>query len=129
MAAALWPYNAVGHTPANSVRVRCDGSLLATDSTLGRDFRAGGNNYCDSRTDAGGGRGGAVAACVGPTARCEGEIVRLDAKPAAAEAAAPAAWTVTVVDSAALATAADNEADDDEGGESSEEEEDARVEL
>ena len=37
---------AVGHTPGGSVRVHCNGILLAIDSTLGRWIRASGNDYC-----------------------------------------------------------------------------------
>jgi len=41
----------VGHTPADSVRVSCDGAFLALDSALGRWFRNSGNDYCPGDRD------------------------------------------------------------------------------
>lgn len=71
---------AVGHTPADSVRIRCGGRLLALDSTLSRNFRAHGNYYCDGGMEAEEPR-----ICPPRREACEGQIVRLErANPAAA---------------------------------------------
>ena len=76
---------AVGHTPGLEVRVRCGGRLLALDSSLGRDFRAYGNMYCDStrvaepRVRRGDPAGGCAPRARGGTrAVCEGQIVRFE---------------------------------------------------
>lgn len=81
---------AVGHTPADAVRVRCGGSLLALDSALGRWFRAAGNHYCGDGGEEGGGEG-----CPRRAERCEGQVVRL----ARAEGGSGEAgrWSVAVV--------------------------------
>ena len=36
----------VGHTPGMEARELCDGTLIASDSSLSRHFRAYGNSYC-----------------------------------------------------------------------------------
>lgn len=64
---------AVGHTPADSVRVRCGGRLLALDSTLSRSFRAHGNFYCDAQMERDEPR-----ICPPRNEACEGQIVRLE---------------------------------------------------
>lgn len=64
---------AVGHTPADSVRVRCGGRLLAVDSTLSRSFRAHGNFYCSEAMTA-----ADPTVCPPINQACEGQIVRLE---------------------------------------------------
>ncbi|KAG8464229.1 hypothetical protein KFE25_003292 [Diacronema lutheri] len=84
---------AVGHTPANDVRVSCGGALLALDSALGRWFRGSGNNYCDGETEARSRRGGLI--CPRKAAGCHGQIVRLGREAKGASGA----WRVHVVPS------------------------------
>ena len=64
---------AVGHTPANDVRVQCGGAFVALDSALGRSFRASGNYYCDPSF-----RALHSPSCPQRTAACEGQVVRLE---------------------------------------------------
>jgi hypothetical protein len=64
---------AVGHTPANDVRVQCGGAFVALDSALGRSFRASGNYYCDPSA-----RAPPSPSCPQRTAACEGQVVRLE---------------------------------------------------
>ena len=71
----------VGHTPADQVRIKCGGQLVAADASLSRYFRAHGNLYCPAERARG--RDGwfgwmfsrrrACAAAV--DTRCRGEIV------------------------------------------------------
>ena len=113
---------AVGHTPANTVRLRCGGALVALDSALGRDFRATGNLYCDSRAEASGVH---VPQCVRSAAvKCEGQIVRLDLElgelsHSEHRGSETPAWKVHVVESEEKAGVAAEE----------EEEEEAKLEL
>ena len=77
---------AVGHTPEDSVRIRCGGRLLALDSTLSRSFRAHGNYYCDERMEEDEPR-----ICPPRKEVCEGQIVRLE------RSGPEAAWLLHVV--------------------------------
>lgn len=77
----------LGHTPDNSVRVLCDGGLLAIDSALGRWFRASGNNYCAGDADASSPDG--AFACHAKPEACEGQTVRLERD--------GDAWSATIV--------------------------------
>ena len=79
---------AVGHTPEDSVRIRCGGRLLALDSCLSRSFRASGNYYCDAVTERRDAR-----ICPPRKEQCEGQIVRLER----ADAQSP--WVLHVVES------------------------------
>lgn len=65
----------VGHTPKNTVRVSCDGKLVAVDSALGRWFRASGNLYCDGWRHRKTADGRPI--CEPIVTACEGEIARL----------------------------------------------------
>ena len=79
---------AVGHTPENTVRVRCGGRLLALDSTLSRSFRAHGNYYCNAEMEQ-----SFSHFCPKRNERCEGQIVRLE------RAGAEGSWLLHVVES------------------------------
>jgi len=63
----------VGHTPSSTVRIRCNGTFLALDSTLGRWIRASGNEYC--RGDSTYTYGNFV--CPKINDDCQGQIVRI----------------------------------------------------
>ena len=86
---------AVGHTPEESVRVRCGGRLLALDSTLSRSFRAHGNYYCDAHMEREEPR-----ICPPRNEACEGQIVRLERAPrdVQVEGAGGAPWLLHVVE-------------------------------
>ena len=86
---------AVGHTPEDSVRVRCGGRLLALDSTLSRSFRAHGNYYCDAHMEREEPR-----ICPPRNEACEGQIVRLERAPADGQVEVPggAPWLLHVVE-------------------------------
>jgi len=79
---------AVGHTPDDTVRVRCGGRLLALDSTLSRSFRAHGNFYCDAAAERADPR-----ICPPRRDACEGQIVRLE------RGGPEEAWLLHVVES------------------------------
>ena len=67
---------AVGHTPAASVRLRCeDDTFLALDSSLSRWFRNSGNEYCygDRMQVSSNGK----FQCRKKSEQCEGQIVRI----------------------------------------------------
>jgi hypothetical protein len=66
---------AVGHTPGDQIRIRCDGQFLALDSTLGRWIRASGNEYCRGYTSYKSSNGRFVCEKIEP--QCQGQIVRL----------------------------------------------------
>jgi hypothetical protein len=63
----------VGHTPSSTVRIRCNGTFLALDSTLGRWIRASGNEYC--RGDSTYTYGNFI--CPQINDNCQGQIVRI----------------------------------------------------
>jgi len=65
----------VGHTPASHIRVSCDDTFLAVDSSLGRWFRNSGNEYCRGtyRQVSQNGR----YQCNVMNDRCEGQILRI----------------------------------------------------
>lgn len=84
---------AVGHTPADRVRISCDGTLLALDSSLGRWFRSAGNFYCPSSGSAAGADPSAFR-CPRLPQECEGQIVRLSRK-----GRAQGGWHVEIVES------------------------------
>lgn len=65
----------VGHTPAQNVRVKCDGTFFAVDSLLGRWIRTSGNFYCPvtARSSQNG-----KFACDDLIDSCEGQIVRIN---------------------------------------------------
>ena len=64
----------VGHTPAKSVRVQCDGRFLAADSLLGRYIRTSGNQYC---SDQGGKSANGRFVCPPVSQQCHGQIVKI----------------------------------------------------
>ena len=66
---------AVGHTPGDQIKIRCDGQFLALDSTLGRWIRASGNEYCRGYTSYKSSNGRSV--CEKIELQCQGQIVRL----------------------------------------------------
>ena len=68
--------------------MRCGGRLLALDSTLSRDFRAHGNNYCNANAEKADPR-----ICPPRKEECEGQIVRLE------RSSPEAAWVLHVVHS------------------------------
>jgi len=86
---------AVGHTPEDSVRIRCGGRLLAIDSTLSRSFRAHGNYYCDAHMEREEPR-----ICPPRNEACEGQIVRLERAPLDVQVEVPggAPWLLHVVE-------------------------------
>lgn len=64
----------VGHTPDSSVRMMCDNTFLALDSSLGRWFRNSGNEYCPGHeVSSSNGR----YRCSEINDQCEGQIVKL----------------------------------------------------
>ena len=65
----------VGHTPGSSVRLMCDDSFLALDSSLGRWFRNSGNEYCPGQDEMGSSNG--RYRCGEMNDQCEGQIIKL----------------------------------------------------
>ena len=65
----------VGHTPDYSIRLLCDNTFLALDSSLGRWFRNSGNEYCPGQNeiDSSNGR----YRCNEINDQCEGQIIKL----------------------------------------------------
>jgi len=64
----------VGHTPGESVRVKCADSFWAIDSLLGRYIRTSGNYYCPD--DGGASRDGQFVCPKLPTT-CQGQVIRI----------------------------------------------------
>ncbi|KAJ1636398.1 hypothetical protein T492DRAFT_835356 [Pavlovales sp. CCMP2436] len=93
---------AVGHTPANNVRISmiqkeeekeeksCGGALLALDSALARWFRTAGNHYCHGEEEGHSSRGQVV--CPLKAASCDGQVTHFTRA-----GAAHGGWQVAVV--------------------------------
>ena len=82
----------LGHTPDDSVRVTCGGTLLAIDSALGRWIRTMGNFFCVGDEDEVSANGKFV--CQKVDGFCDGEVTKLVRSKSGENL-----WNVHVVDS------------------------------
>jgi hypothetical protein len=67
----------VGHTPSSNIRKKCNGKLLAVDSSLSRYFRNSGNWYCPGGYEIH--SSNLKFQCDSIEEKCQGQIVKLTA--------------------------------------------------